>query len=513
MTEPANSGIVVLEGPVRGQRIPMRRESAVAFVGSAPRGPVGIPVAVLSVDEYRRRFGAPGHRSRAQDLLGQFFENGGTNAIFVRVSASGRRRRIVMPAPAGELVLTACNPGPHECLRASVDYDGIPAGDEERFNLVIHRLASRDKPVVTEQEIYRAISVDPGDPDFVTQALIDSKLARVAGATPLSRPAITRCPGVEPGASYQYADDEWHEHSVLTDYDLIGCNTDGTGIFALDRVPVVDALCLVPDADDLGPVALFAAERYCRSRHAMLFVDPPASWQSVADVVGDRMHSGFSSPNVATYFPRPASVAGTGPNRTPSALGALVGRLVAGDAEKGVWHMRGRDSRKLRCRFRLVQSLDAREQAALNRLGVNTLCERPGYLRASGLVTLDGGSGMRGEWRDLALRRLALFIVGSIARGTRWAAFADDDEKTREDLRRQVTGFMDALHTAGALSVDGSGADWYFIRDHDRTAGGKGFTVGFALVDGAFTAYRFVQDRRDCCVLPVGWQAGVALTG
>jgi len=521
LTETANSGIFVLEGPVRGQRLPIRRESVVAFVGSASRGPVGIPVAIRRVDEYRRRFGTPGHRSRIQDLLAQFFANGGANAIFVRVCGSERRHRLIIPGAAGDLVLHAVNPGPHECLRASVDYDGIPAADEERFNLVIHRLASHDKPIIEEQEIYRALSVDPGDPDFLTHALVDSELAYVAGTVPLTRPDVTHCPGLGIGAAYEYGDDDWREHSPLTDYDLVGSNTEGSGIFALDRIPVVDLICVVPDADDLGPVALFAAERYCRDRQALLFVDPPARWKSVADVVRERMSSDFSSPNVATYFPRPVAKPGTGLNRTPSALGALIGRLVADDANLGVWGVRGSDSLDIRCRTMLACPLDDHDQVVLKRVGVNTLRASVGGVSlASGLVTMEHSSGMDAEWSDLQLRRLGLFIIGSIARGTRWAAFVEDDAQAWEDVRRQISTFMGELHAAGALPGRSANEAWYVSRDRevpvtgardDGVSGSADFIVGFALDANGYTAFRFAHGRLDCRIRPVSWQPGIAL--
>lgn len=496
----------MLEEPARGQRVAVRRESVVAFVGSSPRGPVGIPVAVRGVDEFRRRFGSPGYRSRIQEILAQFFDNGGTSAIIVRVSASERRHRIVMPGTGGDLALQAVNPGSQECLRASVDYDGIPVDDTGRFNLVIHRLPSRDKPIVEQQEIYRAVSVDPGDPDFVVHALSGSELARVAGPVPLTRPEITRYAGGDGGASYEYADDDWHDQLTLTDYDLIGCDTEGTGVFALDRVPIVDVVCLVPDAGEVGPVALFAAERYCQGRHGLLVIDPPSHWNSVADVVRDRLSSAFSSPNIATYFPRPAA----GPGRLPSALGGLIGRLVAGDVEQGVWGMS--KALNIRCRDRLTCALTDHDQAALKRVGINSLRECVGgYLQAAALVTMDSSSGFDAEWSDLRLRRLGLFIIGSIARGTRWAAFADDDEQTWDDVRRQISGFLRELQDLGALPKRSSGESWYVSRDPGLSSGPVRFMVGVALDGHEFMAFRFVHDHLDCRVCPVGWQPGVAL--
>lgn len=503
-----------MEGPVRGQRLPIRRESVAAFIGSSPRGPVAIPISVRSVDEFQRRFGAPGHRCRLQDLLAQFFENGGTHAIVVRVSASGRRHRIAIPGLAGNLILSARNPGPHECLRVSVDYDGIPMGDRERFNLVVHRLESRDRPIVEDQEIYRAVSIDPGDPDFVAQAVVESGLIRVKEPVPLARPDVTRCSGVAVGAAYEYADDDWRERIALTDYDLIGCDTEATGIFALDRIPVLDVVCLVPDEGEVGPVALFAAEAYCRARHAMLFVDPPAAWTRVEDVVKDRLSAVFSSPNIATYFPRPRAAPGTGLSREPSALGALIGRLVADDFERGVWGAHDADALTFRYRGRLESALDEHDVAALKRLGVNALRECVGgYLQVGGLVTMNRSRGIDSEWSDLRIRRLGLFIIGSIARGTRWAAFDHGDERCWDDIHEQVSAFMTELGDAGALSGSVSGESWYVTTDRDSfgVSGAAQFIVGFSLSGDDFVAFRFVHDRLDCRVQPVARQPGVAL--
>ncbi|MFW2404945.1 MAG: hypothetical protein ACN4GT_09265 [Gammaproteobacteria bacterium] len=467
-----------------------------------------------SVDEFQRRFGAPGHRCRLQDLLTQFFENGGTNAIVVRVSASGRRHRIAIPGPAGSLVLSALNPGPHECLRVSVDYDGIPAGDSERFNLVVHRLVSRDRPIVEDQEIYRAVSIDPGDPDFVAQAVIESELIRVEEPVPLARPDVTRCPGVAVGAAYEYVDDDWRERAVLTDYDMIGCDTEATGIFALDRIPILDVVCLVPDEGEVGPVALFAAEAYCRARHAMLFVDPTAAWKCVADVVKDRLSTVFSSPNVVTYFPRPRAASGTGLSGQPSALGALIGRLVADDFKRGIWGARDESSLTFRYRTRLECALDEHDVAALKRLGVNALRECVGgHLQIGGLVTMSRSRGIDAQWSDLRMRRLGMFIVGSIARGTRWVAFDDGDERGAEDIHEQVSAFLTDLRNAGALSESVRGESWYVTKEQSPCgpSGATQFIVGFSLSGEDFVAFRFVHDRLDCRVQPVAWQPGVAL--
>lgn len=530
LSETVSSRIFVLEEPVRGQRVVVRRESVVAFVGAAPRGPVGIPVAIRSIDEYRRRFGSPGHRSRVQDHLTQFFENGGTSAIFVRVSGSERRHRIFIPALGGDLVLDAINPGPLECVRASIDYDGIADDDGERFNLVIHRLTSRDHPIVEDQELYGGLSVDPDDPDYVLHVLANSNLVSVFGPVPTVRPEITLSPGIEVGASYLYADESWHESPVLTDYDLIGSNTDGTGIFALDRLPILDLICLVPTDGEVGPVALFAADRYCHRRQAMLFVDPPLAWSNVAAVMRDRHSAGLYSPNVMTYYPRPAPPTGVGADEAASALGAILGRLVAGDAEEGVWGALDRGPIVARFRDRLTCHLDDHDSAALLRVGVNPLREcAGGYVQLEGLVTLGRCGGYDAQAANIAPRRLSLFIIGSIVRSTRWAAFEKNGPAAWSEVAQQVAEFLRELHDAGALDSSGTRNAHYVICDRETNSGGHrdvvghghgsgegepggvNFIVGFALRGQEFQTFRFAHDQLECHVHSGGWQPRVAL--
>ena len=523
LSETASSKIFVLEDTMRGQRIDVRRESVVAFVGAAPRGAVGMPVAIRSIDEFRRRFGSPGHRCAAQVHLAQFFENGGTNAVFVRVAGSNRRHRIVIGAPGDNLLLDAINPGPLECLRASVDYDGVEH-DDERFNLVIHRLTSRDRPIVEEQEVYRGVSVNPDDSDFIAYILADSNLVSVVGRVPTECPHVTLSPGIEVGASYAYADENWHAALSLTDYDLIGSNTEGTGVFALDRLPILDLVCLVPNEGGVGPVALFAADRYCERRQAMLLVDPPSTWTNVNTVLSDRNATGFSSPNVMTYFPRPAPWVGLEKGELPSALGAIAGRLVAGDSENGVWAACAQESVAVRYRDRLGCRVDDHECAALIRKGINPLreCVR-GYIQLDGLVTMGRNGGHDVRTASYAMQRLGLFIIGSIVRGTRWSAFEPDTQETWGEVTQQISQFLKELFEAGALESSGLRGASYIICDqetnssgHRDSAGasrGVNFIVGFALRGHDFHTYRFSHDQFECRVHSGGWQLGVALAG
>lgn len=519
LSDLANSGIYVLEGLSRGQPIPVRRSTVVAFLGSCPRGPVGIPIKIKSVEEYKKRFESAGQPGRLQTLLTQFFDNDGTNAIVVRICCSSRRNQISLPGASGPLLLTATNPGPMEYLRASIDYDGLPASDSDCFNLVIHRLASAGSPIVEEQEIFNGLSVNPESPDYAGHILLGSELIYIDGKLPSERPDSTLAPGIEVGKFYIYANSDWRDPDGLTDYDLIGSETDGLGLFALNQVPVVDLVCLVPDRPDLGPVALLAAERYCRKRQAMLVMDPPSHWKSVADAVQSSRQNGFASTNVLTYFPRPLRLDDDIEDDYASVLGAIVGRLAAGDAEHGVWDSLAAESAdgdriRIRCRAWLPVCLDDEECAVLARHGVNSLREmRAGILELNGLVTFAQGEDVIAAWDDLRKRRIALFVIDNIARATRWAAFQDDDEDVWTILDTQIHEFLREVFDAGAFVGRTAEDACYMIRDSSPGDGSARikFIVGFSLDESGFLAFRFTHDRIDCAVREVAWQPGIAL--
>src|SRR5690606_12125017 len=123
--------------------------------------------------------------------------------------------------------------------------------DQERFNLVVQRIARPGSHLVEDQELYTGLSLDPNDRLFVVDALRDSELVRLKGPLPRRRPDATLSP--HPGDPIPYIDmsrpgSDGHE---LTDYDIVGSNEEGTGLFALDRVGHVDLVCVpTPPARD-----------------------------------------------------------------------------------------------------------------------------------------------------------------------------------------------------------------------------------------------------------------------
>ncbi len=512
VSRPDDNGMQVSESFAGEDAIVPWQEPVTAFVGPAPRGPAHVAVAIDDVEAFRRRFGSPAERSRLECMLGQYFDNGGRRAIVVRVPRAGRPGRLVLPGPGGALVLAATNPGPLEFLRAAVDYDGIAADDLWRFNLTIQRIRSLAEPLVEEQESWRNVSVCEDDPHPVAEVLAGSALVHVEGEVPPVRPDAT------PAGSYAGCTHDWRHSSPPADHDLIGTPAGLTGLHALDQVARVDFVCLVsgsPDAD-LGPVALVAAERYCRGRNALLLLDPPNRWKTVADVLRSQRDQGLGSANALTYFPPLMAAAAEGqPARPLGALGALAGALVARERPAAGRAPPGAPL-ALRTRLKTAMPLDEEEVRALVRNGVNALCVvAPGGLALVGDVTL-ASRGDRREWRHLASRRRALAIVSALAGGTRWAACQPSTPVTWQALVRQVSVCLAALHAEGVLAGTRLEESAYVKCDHDINDRQSPPTliVGLALQrPGDFIAFRIAQPLSGSVVTEIAWQPGVALAG
>ncbi len=494
----------MVEGAPAGAPIELYRETVAAFIGPTPRGPADMPVAVRSVGEYLQRFGSPDKPSRLEQYLTRFFDNGGTLAVVVRVCPTCRPNEIHLPTASGDIILEALHPGPLEHLRVAVDYDQIPLDADSHFNLTIHRLAGSNQRMVIEQEIFPAVSADPETADFVGHALLRSALLRLREEGPGERPQLTLGSGASTGSDYVYADGVGGTPQSPSDYDLIGSISEGTGLYALEQLPRIDLLCIVPPEPgrSLGPVALFAAERYCRERHALLLTGPPASWQLPCDVLADQQRREFASPNVVTCFPAP----GDG-----SVLGALAGALVSRDAAGAVWSSVTSEPLNLRCPWQSQLKLHDSDVSALIRAGVNPLTVAgPGRIQLHGGVTMARGSGLPPEWGELRWRRTALFIVAGIVHKSRWMLFSDMGTDDAMELYDKAQNFFRGLHAAGALVGNGSGDAW-FLRRPLISEGRIDMDFGLALRrPGEFDSYRLTWVGGVCKLRELGWQPALA---
>ena len=100
--------------------------------------------------------------------------------------------------------------------------------------------------------------------------------------------------------------------------------------------------------------------------------------------------------------------------------------------------------------------------------------------------TLAGPGAATAEWRSLARRRLALFILSSIERGTRWTLFETNGPALWDRATVQLRGFLESLEQEGAFADRPPGERWFVIcdqrvnRDCERDRGVVNLLFGFA---------------------------------
>ena len=479
--------------------IPIVAPTVVAFIGRAERGPLNEPVVIKSFEQFSRVFGGHVSFSFVSLAVQHFFWHGGEAAIVVRVANRATRAALELPAGREVLRLQARQPGSREHLRVSVDYDRVER-TPDKFNLVVQRVGRPGSQLVDDQEVFDGLSMDPTDERFIVDALHGSELVRLVGPLPSYRPAPTRAsnPGQPiPYISLKQAGSDGEE---LTDYDIIGSNAEGTGLFALDRCERIDLVCVPsPPGRDLGSTSFVAAVRYCERRRALLVWDPPWSWTSVDSAVLAVRASGQASRHALTYFPRvrprgDLSRYGAG----IPACGVVAGMLARCD-QGGIWHRMPPVDTTLKGGLAPLLEIGEKQAVTLQRMGVNTFIRlQPGITALQGNVSFAGTAALDTLAQNLAASRLTLFVLRSIEEQTRWVFAPERPDLLAADLERQVWIFLSRLKQRGAFAGVTADQAFYVRTSAASEPAGSGRDVAISLRVGfaprtarEFVAYDF----------------------
>jgi len=238
-----------------------------------------------------------------------------------------------------------------------------------------------------------------------------------------------------------------------------------TGLFALDKVPLFNILCLPRIARVFGTATNFqagqvatvvgAATNYVESRRAFLILDTPSdldtllkfkAWLSALDPLRHR--------NLALYFPRLqlADPLNDFRPRSFGASGTIAGLYARTDAARGVWKAPAGTEAALRGVAGLDYRLSDQENGVVNPLGINAIRKFDVYGIVSwGARTLVGADQQTSEWKYVPVRRLALFLEESLYEGTKWVVFEPNDEPLWAQIRLNVGAFMHNLFRQGAF--------------------------------------------------------------
>jgi phage tail sheath protein FI len=192
---PTYPGVYLEELPSAVRTIVGIGTSTTAFVGYTARGLDNRPTRIFGFADFERAFGGLDKQSLTSYCVSQYFDNGGTDAIVVRVPKIGAVAASVTAnnaaaAPTNELVITALSSGTWANeLIVDVDHE-VPAGDNRAYNLTI------TDPLTGAVERFPNVTNDATRPNFVTAIVNDlasgSKLVSVAvPAGNTTRPGAT----------------------------------------------------------------------------------------------------------------------------------------------------------------------------------------------------------------------------------------------------------------------------------------------------------------------------------
>jgi phage tail sheath protein FI len=286
-----------------------------------------------------------------------------------------------------------------------------------------------------------------------------------------------------------------------TELELMGDESQKSGIHALDKVDLFNLLCIPdlvrqdrPFSNDAVKAVLATALAYVSPRRAFLIVDPPATVQTVNDakdwVSGP---SGFAptpdSKNAALYFPatQVSDPLNGFRDRTVAASGAVAGIYARTDVTRGVWKAPAGAAAGLSNVSGFQTGLTNDENGVLNQIGVNCLRYFPAYGRVVwGARTMLGSDAQASEWKYVPIRRLALYLEESLYRGMQWVVFEPNDEPLWAQIRTSVGVFMHGLFRQQAFQ-GASPREAYFVKCNDETTtqddinhGVVNVSVGFA---------------------------------
>ena len=507
---PTYPGVYIEEIPSGVRTIVGVATSITAFIGRAPRGPVDEASTIFNFGDFERKFGGLHVDYPMGYAMRDFYLNGGSQAIIVRLykGSEGSNSKAILDANG--LELEAASEGVWgNNLRARIDTEvseevairyGLVKAD--LFNLTVRDMATE----VTETFLNVTIKDSPRRVDRVLEG--ESVLTRFSGGEPADSdmptahadPAADKTIWEDDNASSKVEDANKAVASEPLDADAYeGDQATKTGLYALEKADLFNLLCIPPDVrnEDTSKDVYAVALQYCVDRRAFLIIDSPAAWKNQDQLINDPAGklnsdvglSGTMARNAAIFYPR---VRQADPNRdgqvdTFVPCGIMAGLMARTDAQRGVWKAPAGIDAALNGVRELEVSLTDDENGVLNQVGINCLRSFPIYGRiAWGSRTLRGADQAADEYKYIPVRRTALFLEETLFRGLKWVVFEPNDEPLWAQIRLNVGAFMQSLFRQGAFQGT-TPREAYFVKcdsetttQNDIDKGIVNIVVGFA---------------------------------
>ncbi len=498
---PTYPGVYVEEIPSGVRTITGVATSITAFIGRAKRGPTDEPILINNYGEYERIFGGLWNQSTMSFAVRDFYNNGGSQAVIVRLHNAGEQAKFTV-GMTHKLNLVAANVGAWgNQLQAKVDHNFPSSMGEKPEQEKLFNLSIRDQGTEVV-ETFLNVSVLPGHPRQVDKVLENSsQLVRVTETLQSEQP--------EAGDWDNNAIDG-KDGSAIAQEQFTGTGKEATkeGLYALENTDLFNLLCIPPyePGGDLDGTLIDSALTYCQKRRAMMIIDSPSTWTDKGTAkteIDDSSKVGSTNTNGAIFFPRLVMPNPLKENKleTFAACGAIAGVFARTDASRGVWKAPAGLDAVLRGVTGLSVPLTDPENGELNPKGINCLRVMPPAGRIIwGSRTREGDDMLASEWKYIPVRRLALYLQETLYRNTQWAVFEPNDEPLWSQLRLNIGAFMQNLFKQGAFQGS-SPKEAYFVKcdketttQYDIDRGIVNIVIGFApLKPAEFVILKFQQ--------------------
>jgi phage tail sheath protein FI len=469
--------------------------SITAFLGGASMGPTDSAVTVLSWSDFARRFGDLDVGYPMTYAVRDFFLNGGSQAVIIRLYAAPAGGGTAL-LPADTLQLQAASPGSWgDALLALVDDQvseetaiswGLAKAD--LFNLTVwlgpggvretfYNLTVKESP----QRVDRVLLAGSALVRVQDPSKLGATAPKPNGST--DKPYTVKTNGADGG--------------TLGAADYSGNRNKRTGKYLLEDVDLFNLVCLLGNSrgETVAPGIYADMLAYCVERRAFLIVDAPVEWthddlvsNATAKVTGLGL-TGLGARNAAVFYPRvqEADPQRNGQVDTFPACGLIAGAMAQTDGNRGVWKAPAGIDVGLTGTSGLADSLTDRENGVLNQVAINALRAFPIVGRVIwGARTLRGADLIGDDYKYIPVRRTALFLEESLYRGLKWVVFEPNDEPLWAQIRLNVGAFMHSLFVQGAFQGTTPNQAYFVKCDKDTTTqddinkGIVNILVGFA---------------------------------
>jgi phage tail sheath protein FI len=459
--------------------------SIAAFVGWAPKGPVGSPGFVLSWSDFQRQYGGLDMRSYLGYAVYHFFANGGQQAYVIRVADKSAVAATVTLSSA--LTLTAQSPG------AWGNNYGIglaSVGTAGRFGLKVYLVPpSPATPVVVEA--FDNLSMSSTDARFVETIVNNQSSLISAKAVTATTPTDTTAPAaLTIGSDGTVLAPCSQSTTAAGAFETAVLPGSAQGVDLLEHVDLFNLLCVPGEAD---PTTLSTLEGFCHSHRAVLIADcfQDATFKTLKTSNGppSALTAGDNAANAAFYFPwleAPDPLQSNVPRFFPPS-GFVAGIYARTDGTRGVWKAPAGTEASVTGVSGVSVPLNDIENGTLNPAAVNCIRNFNVYGTVVwGARTLQGNDQIGSQWKYIPVRRLALFIEETLFRALKWVVFEPNDEPLWAEIRLNVGAFMQNLFRQGAFQGK-TPQEAYFVKcdketttQNDINLGIVNIAVGFA---------------------------------